>query len=106
MIHRFERLVIEKKSIQTPSPDFAEILKQCPEVDREAKQQLQIIRNAFSHNCYPERKSCIRDVENSDAKAWIEVAFSLDGAMPNVAAGLKSKLEKLVEDALTKLNAT
>jgi hypothetical protein len=103
LIHRFERQVIEKKNIQTLSPDFVDILRQCSEIDRETKQQMQIIRNAFSHNSYPGKKEHIRDVESNDAETKAEAEFHLDGTMPNVAIGLKNKLEKLIEDSLTKL---
>jgi hypothetical protein len=102
LIHRFEMLVIEKKNIQTPSPNFVEILSHCPEIDRETKQQIQIIRNAFSHNTYPKAKDSVCDVENKDTK--VEVTFSLGGSMPNMAGDLKTRLEKLVENSLIKLN--
>jgi hypothetical protein len=101
LIHLFERFVIEKKGIQKPSHDFVEILKQCPEIDHTTKQQMQIIRNAFSHNCYPKKEEEIRDVESDNAR--VKVAFDLDGAMPNVARMLMKRLKKMVEDSLIRI---
>jgi hypothetical protein len=100
LIHNFERQMIEKKSIQMSSPDFVEILKQCPEIDRDTKQQMQIIRNAFSHNTYPAKKENIRDVESNDPKSKIAVNFSLDGVMPDIARNLKERLATLIENSL------
>jgi hypothetical protein len=105
LIHRFERQVLkgEKRTFSPDFVDFVEILSQCPEIDRETKQQMQIIRNAFSHNSYPKKNERIRDVESSNKKEEINVEFNLEGTIPDVAIGLKCRLEKLIEDSLTEL---
>ncbi|MDR2129745.1 MAG: type VI-B CRISPR-associated RNA-guided ribonuclease Cas13b [Odoribacteraceae bacterium] len=94
LIHRFENRVIKEKEIQGTYLNFVNILQHCPGMERNDKQQLQIIRNAFCHNSYPARKENICDVESNER---IDVEFCLDEAIPNVAHGLLERVEKLIE---------
>jgi hypothetical protein len=101
LIHRFEKRVMAEKSIQTPSPGFVEILQHCPGIDRDTKQQMQIIRNAFIHNTYPARRERIRDVESAGDTTFVEVEFDLAGvSVPGVANHLGERFERLINNNL------
>ncbi|GHT00071.1 hypothetical protein FACS189421_11630 [Bacteroidia bacterium] len=100
LIHQFEESVLTKNpSILSGKTyiNFAGILKASPEIQTEKRQQMQIIRNAFCHNTYPQKiEKNIEDIEKPEGKTDVPFSLCEKKEIPEIAEFLTESLEDLI----------
>jgi hypothetical protein len=106
LLHQFEEYVISQKEIDesllseeevdSAFVNFVNILRSCPEIPLEKRQQMQIIRNAFSHNSYPSEIVEIKDI-TTNANTRVNFPLCQGKELPGIAKFLSETLEKNIE---------
>jgi hypothetical protein len=100
LIHRFEESILSGKSSALSGKtyvQFPDILRACPEMGTAVKQQMQIIRNAFCHNSYPQQiEKDIEDVGRPEGKADVPFSLCEEKEIPEIAAYLNETMENTI----------